>query len=154
MTLTNIHNNLKIVIKESLLKEIGEIAICHFPKEFGGFLIGRYSTDFKSVEVEEFILPKKYKGTSVSFQRSTENIEDLFQEEFIKNGRYYVGEWHTHPNGSTMYSKTDLNAMIETVECSTVSILNPLLLILSINHRKIKDYKFYYYSEQKFYEYE
>lgn len=154
MILINKFNNLKIIIKQSLITKIGKISIQHFPNEFGGFLIGRYSTDLKSVEIEDFILPKKYKGTPTLFQRSTDNIEHLFKKEFEINKRYYVGEWHSHPNGSTMYSQTDLNAMIETANCSTVTIKNPILLIISINNKKINDFTFYCYSEKKLHKYE
>lgn len=154
MILTNKFNQLRIVIEESLITEIGNIAIKHFPNEFGGFLIGRYSSDLKSVEIEGFILPKKYKGTPTVFQRSTVEVEELFIKEFNINNRYYIGEWHSHPNGSTMYSQTDLNAMIETVNCSTVTIKNPILLILSINNNKMNDFTFYCYSDKKLYNYE
>lgn len=154
MILINKFNDLRIKIKKSLITKIGKIATQHFPNEFGGFLIGRYSTDLKSVEIDDFILPKKYKGTPTLFQRSTDEITSLFRKEFELNNRYYIGEWHSHPNGSTMYSQTDLNAMIETVNCSTVTIKNPILLIISINNKKMNDFTFYCYSDKKLYNYE
>lgn len=154
MILINKFNNLRISIKKSLIIKIANIAIQHFPNEFGGFLIGRYSEDLKIVEIEDFILPTKYKGAPTLFQRSIDDIEDLFKKEFEMNKRYYIGEWHSHPNGSTMYSQTDLNAMIETVNCSTVTIKNPLLLILSISNKKLNDFTFYCYSDKKLQKYE
>ena len=149
MILRNQHNNLEIVIEESLLKEIEAVALSHYPNEFGGFLLGRYSEDFKSVNIDFIILPKKYKSSPVVFQRSTKNLEQLFKNEYFKNGRYYVGEWHSHPNGSTMYSNTDLNAMIESTGYDEVQIKNPVLLIVSINNKKMQNFTFYHYSEKK-----
>lgn len=154
MILLNKFNDLRIVIKKSLITKIGRIAVQHFPNEFGGFLIGRYSLDFKTVEIEDYILPIKYKGTPTTFQRSTDGIEDLFIKEYNTYNRYYIGEWHSHPNGSTIYSQTDLNAMIETVNCTTVSIKNPILLILNINNKNLNDFTFYCYSNKTLLKYE
>lgn len=155
MILINKQNNLKITIENSLIKKLGEIALKHYPNEFGGFLIGSYSLDFKTVKVEDFILPIKYKNSPTFFERYTEGIETLFIDEFkINNNRYYIGEWHSHPNGSALYSLTDLNAMINTVSCSTVTIENPILLILSIDNKKVKDFRFYCYCDKKLLSYE
>lgn len=133
---------------------MGAIALKHFPNEFGGFLVGKYSSDFKSVEITDVILPKKYKSTPTLFLRSTDGLEGIFEKLFIEKHQYYIGEWHTHPNGSSNYSGTDLNAMIETVNCETVQIKNPLLLILSITKSDIKDFTFYYYDNEKLISYE
>lgn len=154
MILKNTHNNLEIVLEESLLKEIETIAVQHYPDEFGGFLLGKYSENFKSVIIESIILPYTYKASPTLFQRFTKDLEKLFIKEYQKNSRYYIGEWHSHPNGSTMYSGTDLNAMIETAESDGVQIKNPLLLIISISKKKMQNFTFYYYSEKKLFSYE
>jgi len=147
-------NNLELIIEEKLLKEIGNIGIKHCPNEFGGFLIGKYSNEFKTLHIEDFILPKKYKGFPYCFERSIDDIVYIFKKLFRQKNQYYIGEWHTHPNGSTMYSQTDLNAMIQTVECETVRIKNPILLILSVSSQKLKDYTFYFYNNKKLISYE
>ena len=67
---------------------------------------------------------------------------------------YYVGEWHTHPNGSTKYSSTDLNAMIKIAKDDNVVIENPILLILSINKDKSYKFSFYLYASEKLIEYD
>lgn len=154
MILKNKHNNLEIVLEKSLLKEIETIAVQHYPNEFGGFLLGKYSEDFKSVVIESIILPYKYKSSPILFQRSIKDLEKLFIKEYQEKSRYYIGEWHSHPNGSTMYSGTDLNAMIETAESDKVQIKNPLLLIISISKKKMQNFTFYYYSEKKLFAYE
>lgn len=154
MILKNKHNNLEIVLEKSLLKEIETIAVQHYPNEFGGFLLGKYSEDFKSVVIESIILPYKYKSSPILFQRSIKDLEKIFIKEYQEKSRYYIGEWHSHPNGSTMYSGTDLNAMIETAESDKVQIKNPLLLIISISKKKMQNFTFYYYSEKKLFAYE
>ena len=48
----------------------------------------------------------------------------------VKDGLRYVGEWHSHPNGSTQYSDIDLAAMVDIEK--EVAIENPLLLIVGV----------------------
>jgi proteasome lid subunit RPN8/RPN11 len=154
LKLKNRENELELSIDEKLLDRIGQIALKHYPNEFGGFLIGHYSTDFKLVEIKDVLLPKKYKGTPTLFERSTDNMEEAFAKLFIEKQQYYIGEWHSHPDGSTMYSNIDLNAMRKTVECETVHIKNPLLLIISAKKNEMAGYTFYCYNDKKLISYE
>lgn len=154
MKLINTENKLELIIKDDLLKEIGELAVKQYPNEFGGFLIGQYTNNFKTVEITNVILPLKYKGSPTSFLRLTNDISGVFRDAFNNSGQYYVGEWHSHPNGSTKYSQTDLNAMIEIVDCDTVSIKNPILLILSVNNKSMNKFTFYYYNNKNLVPYE
>lgn len=154
MKLIKKHNDLNLYIEEDLIEEIGAIALKHYPNEFGGFLVGKYSSDFKSVEITDVILPKKYKSTPTLFLRSTDGLEGVFQKLFEEKQEYYIGEWHTHPNGSSNYSTTDLDAMIENANCETVQIKNPVLLILNITKSAVRDFTFYYYDNEKLISYE
>lgn len=154
MKLINKENKLELIIEDDLLKHLGTIGVTHFPNEFGGFLVGYYADDFKTLFVKDFILPKIYKGSSFGFERSINGLEKIFNKLFNQKKQYYVGEWHTHPNGSTRYSQTDLNAMINTAECETVQITNPILLILSVNKSKMTNYSFYYYEDKQLIPYE
>ncbi|WP_286752162.1 MULTISPECIES: Mov34/MPN/PAD-1 family protein [Sphingobacterium] len=139
----NTTNGLSLEISESLIVELSEIGQKHFPHEFGGFLLGRYSSDFKTLFVVEYLLPIRYKGQPYSFERSTDGLIETFNQLFSERNIYYVGEWHTHPNGSAQFSSTDLNAMIEAANCTTVSITNPVLLILSLSKLKLNDFEIY-----------
>ena len=140
---------------EHLLQEIGAHGIKSYPKEFGGILIGEYTEDFKTLNVNDTILPKKYKGERYSFERSITGLVEHLKRIFQSNpSQYYVGEWHTHPNGSSHYSNTDLYSMIEIADCRTVNIKNPVLLILSVNESEIKDFTLYLYDNKKLLIYE
>ncbi len=99
-------------------------------------------------------MPKKYNGFPHLFERSTDGIIEILEDAFNTKGLYYIGEWHTHPNGAVMFSKTDLEAMIEIAECKTVKIKDPILLILSVNQNKLLDYAFYFYNKKKLFLYE
>lgn len=154
MKLIKKYKDLELIVEEKLLNKLGAIGAKHFPNEFGGFLLGHYSEDFKSVYIDNYLLPKKYKAQPTLFERSIEGTVSRFKKLFKEKNQYYIGEWHTHPNGSTMFSQTDLNAMIETVQCDTVQIKNPLLLILDVNEEELNNYTFYYYNNKNLIPYE
>ncbi len=155
MTFFNRHKNVKVVFPDYLLQEIGVYGTKSYPKEFGGILIGHYTENFKTLHIRDTILPKKYKGERHSFERSITGLIEHLKKIYRSNPiQYYVGEWHTHPDGSTHYSNTDLNSMIEIADCATVNIKNPVLLILSVNDLKVKDLTLYLYDNKKLLEYE
>lgn len=154
MKLINKHNRLELIIEDGLLDRLEKLGVKYYPNEFGGFLIGYYANDFKTVFVTDFLLPKKHKSSSISFERSIEGLEKKFKKIFDQDKHYFIGEWHTHPDGSSKHSQTDLEALIKTVECETVKIKNPILLIISINKSQMIDYSFYFYDEKKLIIYE
>lgn len=148
------YKNLSLTFEKELLLKLSDHGIENYPNEFGGFLIGSYSKDMKTLFINATLLPKKYNGFPTLFERSTEGIIIELEVAFNSKGIFYIGEWHTHPSGSSLFSKTDLNSMIEIAECETVKIKNPILLIISINHDKLLDYTFYFYNNQNLFPYE
>lgn len=154
MKIINSHKNVSLEYEEDLISKIESLALEHYPNEFGGFLIGYYSDDLKTLVLTDVLSPNEYKSHRVLFERSTEGIkEKLFELFKLNEKRYYVGEWHSHPDASSMYSLTDLNAMQSITESETVRIKNPILLIVSINNQKLKNYTFYLYDNNKLLEY-
>ena len=152
--LINGHKNVKLVVSERLLELLKEYGNKHYPNEIGGFLIGYYSNDLKTLYITDSILPQKYKSLSNLFERSTFGISNTLLNLFKIKRQYYIGEWHTHPNGTTQFSNTDLNAMTEIHDCKTVQIENPILLIISINVSKKVDYTFYLFNNGELIRYE
>lgn len=154
MTFINKETGLELEISKSLLDEIRKYVLGHYPDEFGGFLLGKYSEDNKRVFIEDIILPEKYKGTPTKFYRLSLGVEDEFRKAYNNRGLHYVGEWHSHPDGSTFYSKDDFNAMKEIVSEETILIENPVLLILAITEKMVNEYQFYLFKENKLIKYE
>lgn len=138
-----VNRNLSLRIENQLISTIAKVGIKHFPNEIGGFLIGHYSDNHEILFIDDFLLPKIYTSSPTIFERKTEGMEEEFSCFYKNKKQYFIGEWHTHPNGSSKYSQTDLNSMIEIKNCETVNILNPLLLILSVNQKDILEYSFY-----------
>lgn len=148
------NKSLKLSIDDNLLNQLEELGLEHYPNEFGGFLLGKYSGDFRTLYITKLMLPKKYIGFPLFFERSIIGLKHKFHELFQREKIYYVGEWHTHPNGSSHYSQTDLKAMKEIAECKTVQINNPILLILSITKKGCNGATFYYYDNTNLFTYE
>jgi hypothetical protein len=138
---------LSLKIEDKLLEYMYSKALDAYPNEVGGMLAGRYESKNSAI-VEHIVMPKAISGTPNEFVRNTAGLEELWSE--LKNkGIEYLGEWHTHPNGSSHYSSTDLNAMSEVVKDNNVSILNPILLILSLDKTRVKEHHVYLYDSSR-----
>lgn len=143
MTIIRHYKNLNLIVDDSLLESIYQSSCVHYPKEYGGFLIGKYSEDFKTLYVEQSITAEIFKSSQIEFTRESRHLKCEFEKLFINKGIYYIGEWHTHPDGEAWYSSTDLNAMISIVHEKNVKIDNPILLILSITNNSLRDFNFF-----------
>lgn len=143
-------NDLYVEMQSSVFKQIQLQAESEYPNENGGILIGRYSTDRHTVHIEKIVVPVKKMTGRTMFMRNTKGMEKVW-EQLAKDGLRYVGEWHSHPNGSTKYSSTDLATMVEIEK--EVSIENPLLLIVGVRSDGVSAHTFYCYKNNKLLEY-
>ena len=143
-------NNLYIEIQASVFNQIQLQAEGEYPNENGGMLAGRYSKDKHTVYIEKVVVPVEKLTGRTKFMRITKGLENVW-EQLAKEGLQYVGEWHSHPNGSTQYSSTDLAAMIDIEK--EVVIENPLLLIVSVRSNGLSAHKFYCYMNNQLLEY-
>ena len=120
---------LYIIMDTTVFQQLAIQAESEYPNENGGMLAGRYSDDRKTVYIKQLVTPAAKKTDCTSFVREATGM-DAFWNELAKEGLQYVGEWHSHPNGSTEYSQTDYEAMAEIEH--EVKIANPILLIVSV----------------------
>lgn len=83
---------LSLEVEDELLNKLLEIGKTHYPREFGGFLIGYYSEDNMHLYITDTILPKKYKVSEYSFERRIKGIENDLKEFYTENPRkIYIG---------------------------------------------------------------
>lgn len=143
-------NDLYIEIPTLVFNQIKLQAEGEYPNENGGMLAGRYSTDRHTVYIEKVVVPVEKLTGRTKFMRITKGLENVW-EQLAKEGLQYVGEWHSHPNGSTQYSSTDLAAMIDIEK--EVAIENPLLLIVSVRSNGLSAHNFYCYMNNQLLEY-
>jgi len=143
-------SDLYIKIQTSVFNQIQLQAEGEYPNENGGMLAGRYSADRHTVYIEQVVVPVEKLTGRTTFKRSAKGLEKVW-EQLAKDGLRYVGEWHSHPNGSTQYSSTDLKAMVDIEK--EVSITNPILLIVGVNNNGLCAHTFYCYKNNNLFKY-
>lgn len=125
--------NSSIHIPISILKEIEQIIKHHYPKEFGGVFVG-----YKSGEnfiITDILMPDEYKNGKTVFIRHPGTLNQRLDKLHKTTGGkvQYLGEWHSHPDGPTSPSRTDLKAMKDISKDKMINIDNPLLMIVEVN---------------------
>ena len=143
-------DNLYIEIKASVFNQIKLQAEGEYPNENGGMLAGRYSADRHTVYIEKVVVPVEKLTGRTTFMRKTNGLEKVW-EQLSQEGLRYVGEWHSHPNGSTQYSGSDLGAIIDIEK--EVAIENPILMIVGVRGCRLSALTFYCYKNNKLLEY-
>lgn len=145
---------LSLEIDDKLSSRLIEIGKKHYPNEFGGFLIGFYSNNQTHINITDTILPNKYKGTPYLFERDTIGINDQLKKFYDEEQKkYYLGEWHTHPDNLPIPSSTDIKAIKTIANHAEVSIKNPIMLIIGYNKTEV-ELGFYVQFKNKLYRYE
>ena len=142
--------DLYIEIQASVFNQIQLQAEAEYPNENGGMLAGRYSVDRHTVYIEKVVVPVEKLTSRTTFKRKAKGLEKVW-EQLVKDGLRYVGEGHSHPNGSTQYSNTDLTAMVDIEK--EVTIANPLLLIVGVRGDGLSAHTFYCYKNNKLLKY-
>lgn len=139
-------HGLYIIMDTTAFQQLAIQAESEYPNENGGMLAGRYSDDRKTVYIKQLVTPAVKKTDCTSFVREATGM-DAFWNDLAKEGLQYVGEWHSHPNGSTEYSQTDYEAMAEIEH--EVKIANPILLIVSVKRDGVRSQTFYCYNNNQ-----
>ncbi len=123
--------------RDGIVDELVSLAKRHYPKEFGGVLVGRYVESNSLALIEGHVLPKKYASSRYSFERGKAGLRNSLAKHFKdKPSKIYVGEWHTHPDGPAIPSSTDISALQTIVSHDEVFIENPILLIIGIKPKQ------------------
>lgn len=141
---------LYIEMRASVFTKIQLQAMGECPNENGGMLAGRYSADKHTVYVEEVVVPVEKTIRRTSFVRKTKGLDAVWNT-LNKKGLRYIGEWHSHPYGTTQYSPTDRNAMVEIEK--EVAIGNPILLIVGVTNEGVNAHTFYCYKNNNLLKY-
>lgn len=145
---------LSIEAGDELLNSLVEKGKSHYPNEFGGFLVGYYANNNMHLLITDSIYPKSFKASKYSFERSTKGIEKKLGNYFEGTPKkFYVGEWHTHPDNSPIPSTTDISAINAIINNKDACLANPVLLIIGFSKTQV-DFGFYVWFENKLYRYE
>ena len=73
--------------------------------------------------------PKNSKHARCNFHRGSDGLKKLL-DTMWNQGRYYLGEWHYHPNTSSLPSGIDNNQMIKLSRDKKLNCPEPILIII------------------------
>lgn len=104
----------------ALVRRIAELRDEHLPIETGGVLLGIVDTSRHSIHLVTVLpAPRDSQGTSTSFLRGVEDLPEAVGRAAARSMHQirYVGEWHSHPRGSSTWpSATDLEQLRRLAE--------------------------------------
>jgi integrative and conjugative element protein (TIGR02256 family) len=134
----NIEYDCSVLISDDCIKSMVFELNKHYPKEFGGILVGIKGQ--KQCIIVDVQTPKLFKASKNSFLRKNDGLNEYLSDLYNKSEGVleYLGEWHSHPNGTTTYSADDENSMMKLAKDETVSFSKPLLIIFNIKRTEFK----------------
>lgn len=103
------------------------------PNETGGALMGYISQDGSNLIVTDVIGPgPRARHTKTSFSPDLKYQYDAIEGIYRRSGRLhtFIGDWHTHPEGSTALSSKDRRVMRRIASHSEARAPEPVMLIL------------------------
>lgn len=102
----------EVTVSSSLRAALSAERIKHLPNETGGVLLGILDHAARRIHVTGFIsAPADSSGTDIGFERGIQGLVPAIKEagDRVLGQVQYVGEWHSHPKGSsTKPSSTDI----------------------------------------------
>ncbi|MBV1718262.1 MAG: Mov34/MPN/PAD-1 family protein [Desulfarculus sp.] len=105
-----------------------------FPKETGGILVGYWSADKKEVVVTNIISagPNAHHGR-VIFKPDHEYQQQELDRilNFGAEPLFYLGDWHTHPNGKLKLSILDMITLWRIARNPEAYAPTPVMLVLA-----------------------
>lgn len=144
---TNTANSSRLLMSEALLMQIETIGNKHYPLEIGGLLLG--IKHFNYSIVVDFELPQEYKNGSNFFERGVSHLNQYLSKiyESTDSQIQYLGEWHTHPDGSTKFSQDDFVSIKNIAHNNLTN--NPCPYLLIFQTRKKNDLSCYQFTQNE-----
>jgi hypothetical protein len=99
--------------------------------ETGGIMIGHYTASLDCAVVTELRGPSTDSRAGPTwFVRGAQGLADYLSKLWIRERRYYLGEWHFHPQASARPSPQDAAQMQDVARDERYRCPEPLLLII------------------------
>ncbi|MDY3618786.1 Mov34/MPN/PAD-1 family protein [Agathobaculum sp.] len=136
----NDKQNFGVILPGEILDEMHEMCIRSGAMETGGILIGHYSSNNNwAIIARATEPPKGSRHFPVKFVRSSATTKKLLDNEW-KQGQYYLGEWHYHPNASPKPSKIDYQTIVNLSRDSKLHCPEPVMIVVGGNVLRWKEY--------------
>lgn len=98
--------------------------------ETGGILIGHYSDDLTCAWIDDATgEPPGSQSGRTWFLRGQRGLRKVLAT-FWRDGRYYVGEWHSHPHSSPTPSAPDLSSLRNISRSKKFTCERPILAVI------------------------
>ncbi|ENF5743431.1 Mov34/MPN/PAD-1 family protein [Listeria monocytogenes] len=128
---------MKIEIEPDVICLLKKLYKDSLPKETGGILFGRYSEDLNLAHITDIYYNiEDSKMAYRSFIRGKKGFRQ-YSKKMWREKKYYLGEWHTHPNSLPYMSLQDKNQMVEIQKLKKMKCPEPILLIIGEKNRHI-----------------
>jgi integrative and conjugative element protein (TIGR02256 family) len=124
----------RVWVPQSVLMVVMQEAELHHPNESGGVLVGYRDDDSNQYVVTGASGPgPKAKHARFTFEPDAQFQEDFVRATYLASDRRYVylGDWHSHPRGSTTLSSRDKRTLRGISAAVTARLRNPLMGILA-----------------------
>lgn len=146
---------LKLRIESHCLDDIYHLVWQQYPNEFGGIFIGNYINDNKEVVISDVLFPDNYFNSPTTFEPDPIDLNSKLENVRKKHGDkvVYIGDWHSHPNSTNGYSRSDYNSIKAVANSSSVNTHNPILMIVAFGEDYF-DPGFYVFTEKKLHKYD
>ncbi|MEQ8222993.1 MAG: Mov34/MPN/PAD-1 family protein [Candidatus Eremiobacterota bacterium] len=126
-------NKYTVYISYDCINSMLDIAKNYYPNEIGSQLIGLYSDDgFEAFITDITPITIDTKTSKNSFFRGTKGLRNFFKKlnKSFNNQFYYIGEWHSHPNGLAEPSSIDDNSQFAIINDNNLCCPENILVII------------------------
>lgn len=140
-----------VILKGPFLEESSRLARERYPNEVGTALVGSYSADGWQARVHDLApLTPDSCGGMAWFRRGMRGLRSFFRRLFRESRglSYYVGEWHSHPDGEPIPSRTDDRNMMDIASDADAHCPECLLVLLSVRASAVETAVFVYSRER------
>lgn len=129
MTLNYELDGITISFDRSIIEKIESYCKKQSTYETGGIIIGYYSSDQSSAMICDVTgAPLDSKSGRSSFFRGINGL-NKYLKDLWKEGKYYLGEWHYHPDFSSTPSGNDNQQMINISTNKNFACPEPILIV-------------------------
>ena len=129
-----------------------EMGQAHSPNEVGTSLVGCYSDNgFEASVLDLAPLSPDSKGSRTSFYRGVAGLRKFFMklQQTFSGKRYYVGEWHSHPDAAPLPSQTDDRHQLAIAKDTNTACPECLLVLIGHTLSNVDEIGVFVYSRKR-----
>ena len=141
----------QVDVEQGLFRFITRAARRRYPRETGGILMGRWLSGGRALVTAVIGPGPKAQHGRTSFEPDQNWQEREVARLYKRSGRIwnYLGDWHTHPDGSATPSDQDVAVARGIARASRARCPAPVMLIAGVRRGRAIDCVVYQYRASK-----